>query len=951
MSDFNLGTARGSIEIDSSGAEVGVDRATKSVAGFGQGLDKAAAGMTRAGLVMGGVGVAAVAGFGVAINAAANFEQRISAIGAVSNASSQDLEKFRKLAIQLGQDTKFSAGQAATAIEELAKAGISIPDILQGAAKAVTDLAAAGEVDLTRSAEITANAMNAFGIAGKDASRVADVFAVAANSSAADVDTLGISLAQVSAVAATVGLGFEDTIAALELFANKGLQGSDAGTSLKTALLNLQPTTEKQVNLFKELGLLTDETGIKIKRLGGETITQTDLFDKLSRVVGDKAEKKLAAVGITLDMTTRQFTNGKGRVLSFNEVTDILARKLPLTQKQMGALGIEVSKGGNAFFDAQGKLRPLVEIQGALQRATAGMTDAQKLATFETIGGSDAVRALSIISGDATGQLAGLRGELTSQGQAGDTAKKKMDNLKGSMEQLRGSLETALIRIGQLGQGPVRIVVDFLTNLVNGFINLSPGIQQAVIFGALFLGILTGMAGMFLLVGGGILKIIKTFRELKLALQIFKDMQLVSRAMTALNASFLTNPVFLIIAGLVALGVALFIAYKKSETFRNIVDSIGRAVASVFGFLLNIGKQIVGFFVNNWPLILAVVMPLVGLPLLLIMNWRKIVDFFAGLPGIILGFLGRVLSAVGGFLLELPGMFLRALGFIIGFWIGFQLRLIGLAIELGLKILEAIGGFLSRLPGMIWNFLLEAIGFMIHFVSDMIGKATDLGSRFLNAIVDFFSKLPGRVGGFFSDVIGKAAEMVSKLPGMAKDAALGYFNSFRDGITGLPGVVGDIVGKVIQAFRDMIGRAFDAAKDFASGLWNGFRKGLFGSPHTKIEYAMWAMVKNVNKSVNDLNSAMGNVVSAGNSTITAAAQTYLNGTSGGSSAPVFPVPSVGTSTINFNGPLIDFDGTFGAGTEMDDVEQLLRDIARGELMDAIKYVVERSHAKTGSRSL
>ncbi len=946
--DFNLGTARGTIEIDSSGAEAGVDKATRAVSGFEGGLNKASSSMLKTGAAMGGIGVAAVAGFGVAVNAAANFEQRISAIGAVSNASEADLDSFRKLALQLGADTKFGAGEAAGAIEELAKAGIPIPDILGGAAKAVTDLAAAGEVDLTRAAEITANAMNSFSIAGTDAGRVADVFAVAANSSAADVDTLGQSLAQVSAVAATVGLGFEDTIAALELFANKGLKGSDAGTSLKTALLNLQPTTEKQINLFKELGLLTDEGGAKLQRLGGEVLTQTDLFDKLSAVIGTKTEKNLAAVGITMDTTTRQFTDGKGRVLDFNNVMEIIATKTPITAKEMGNLGIEVSKGANAFFDAQGKLRPLVEIQGALQNATKGMTEAQKLATFETIGGSDAVRALSIIAGDTTGQLGNLRGELTAQGQAGETAKKRMDNLKGSMEQLSGSVETALIKIGQSGQGPIRAIVDFLTKLVNAFTNLSPSVQQFIIVAGLAVGILIGMAGAFLLVGGGILKVIQVYKDLKAAIAVIKSLEIATKAWTAVQAAFnavmALNPIFLIIAGLVLLGAALFIAYQKSEAFRNIVDTIGRTVSSVFGTIVLgvqqfinafrgagdvfestgfvgamekfglILRSIFDFVVRNWPILLAVFAPFIGIPVLIIQNWSTIVSFFSSLPGVIGGFFlmlvnkalefgANFLQSVVSFLIQLPGKFVEAFAFIIGFWIGFQLRMIGMALEFGAKFITSIVDFLIQLPGRLWDIFTTVVENTASWIVDMLGKAVDLGSRFLNAIIDFFTQLPGTIWGFLTtafsntvtwveDMVGRAIDMgsrffngvvefFSQLPGRvaeflgnmvqdawtwgsnmissARETASNFFNALVDGISGLPGVVLGILDRVIDAFLGVIRRAYEAAKNVASSLWNGFKAGLgIGSP-SLIEYAMWDLVDNVESSIKDLRGQIGTI--------------------------------------------------------------------------------------------
>lgn len=822
LAEYDLGTARGRIEIDSSGAETGALKAGQSVKKLDQDFEKASGTLVKAGAVMGGIGIAAVAGFGVAVNAAANFEQRISAIGAVTGASGKDLDQFRQLALQLGADTKYSAGEAASAIEELAKAGVSLPDIMSGAAAAVTDLAAAGEVDLTRAAEITANAMNAFGIAGKDASHVADVFAQAANTSAADVEGLGQSLSQVSAVASLVGLSFEDTINALSQFADKGLKGSDAGTSLKTALMNLQPMTKQQKELFDELGITTEGMG-------------------------------------------------------------------------------------NKFFDAQGKLRPLVEIQKVLQEATKGMTDAERLATLERIGGSDSVRALGILTEGTTEKTLAYGAALTKEGAAQETAKKKMDNLKGSMEQLKGSFETALIKIGLLGQGPIRAVVDGLTKLVNGFAGLSTGTQQWIIGGILATGVLVGMLGAFVLTVGAMMKVVTAFRQFKAALEIIKGIQLMSKAMTALNVSFLTNPVFLVIAGLVALGIALYVLYQKSETFRNAVDAVWQAAQRAFDYILTAGMAVVNFFRNNWQTIIGILMPFIGIPMLIINNWSKITAFFATLPGIIGGFLLMLvtkaiefgISFVGAiitYFMQLPGRLLEIFGFIIGFMVGFTVRMIAMALEFGLnfitsvidfliqlpgrlwdifttivtntaswivdmlgkavdlgaRFLNAVVEFFQQLPGRIWNFLVDAANRTASWVNDMAGKAVDMGARFLNGVVNFFQQLPGRVAGFLSSVMSNVANWVGDMINRARQAGSDFYNGVSGGLQGLPGLVGGILGRVIDAIKGAISSAFNAVRDFAASMWSGFKKGLgIGSP-SLIEYAMWDLVDNVTSSTQDL---------------------------------------------------------------------------------------------------
>ncbi len=190
-----------------------------------------------------------------AVKAAADFEQGLSNIKAVSGATGDEMEKLKNLALKMGIDTKYSATEAAKGIEELIKAGVSTQDILNGGLAGALSLATAGELELADAAEIASTALNAFKSDGLTVSKAADLLAGAANASATSVSELKYGLSSVGAVASSVGLSFEDTTTALAVFAQNGLKGSDAGTSLKTMLMNLQPQTKAQKEAFKELGL------------------------------------------------------------------------------------------------------------------------------------------------------------------------------------------------------------------------------------------------------------------------------------------------------------------------------------------------------------------------------------------------------------------------------------------------------------------------------------------------------------------------------------------------------------------------------------------------------------------------------------------------------------------------------------------------------------------------
>lgn len=237
------------------------------MAASGQKVDELGSKSTTAGANFGAAsavmaGGAAAIGVGIAdaVMAAGDFQSSMNEIGAVTGATAEEMAGLSETALQVGMDTSFSAQQGAEAISELGKAGIPIQDIMDGAAMATADLAAAGGVDMPRAAEVMSNAMNSFGIAGEDAADVADTLAAASNASASDVNSLAMGLSQVAPSARGLGLSLEETVAQLALFSNYGMQGSDAGTSMKTMLASLTPSTKQAREAFAELGLSTAET-------------------------------------------------------------------------------------------------------------------------------------------------------------------------------------------------------------------------------------------------------------------------------------------------------------------------------------------------------------------------------------------------------------------------------------------------------------------------------------------------------------------------------------------------------------------------------------------------------------------------------------------------------------------------------------------------------------------
>lgn len=345
------------------------DTGTKSKAD----LDKLANGMALVGAAF--IGVA-----GVAIASAAKFDKQMSEVGAVADATADQMGDLRKAAIDAGQATVFSAAEAAKAEAELAKAGISTADILGGALTGALDLAAAGQLDLAEAATISAGAMNTFGLAGADVGHIADVLAAAANKSAADVHDLGLGLQQVGLVANQVGFSLEETVGLLAAFADRGLRGSDGATSLKTALQRLAAPTDKAADLMKELGISMYDSS-------GQMVGAADIAGQLQTALKDltPAQRNAALQTMFGSDAIRAanvlYTEGSAGIQDYiNAVNDQGAASDMAAKKLDNLAGdLEQLKGSletlaiGAGSGAGSGLRPLVQMTTNLVNALGGI--------------------------------------------------------------------------------------------------------------------------------------------------------------------------------------------------------------------------------------------------------------------------------------------------------------------------------------------------------------------------------------------------------------------------------------------------------------------------------------------------------------------------------------------------------------------------------------------------
>lgn len=247
-------------DLDSSGIEKGLSK----IGGLAvKGLSVATGAITGTATALGGVSIAA-------IKAGLDFESQMSRVQAISGATGSEFNKLKEQAIQLGADTAFSSSQAAEGMENLAAAGFTTSEIMD-AMPGLLDLAAASGEDLASSSDIAASTLRGFGLEAADAAHVADVLAANANKTNSSVADTGEAMKYVAPLARAAGLSMEETAAAIGIMANAGIQGSQAGTTLRGAISRLSKPTKQMSECMADLGISFYDSEGNMKSLAEQT--------------------------------------------------------------------------------------------------------------------------------------------------------------------------------------------------------------------------------------------------------------------------------------------------------------------------------------------------------------------------------------------------------------------------------------------------------------------------------------------------------------------------------------------------------------------------------------------------------------------------------------------------------------------------------------------------------
>jgi TP901 family phage tail tape measure protein len=265
------------------------------------------------------IGGAILAGVGASVKVAADFEAQMSRVKAISGATGEEFEALKEKALELGQKTSKSASEIAIAFEDMAAMGFNATQIIEAMPGVIAAAEASGS-DLALTSGVVAAALNGFKMEASDASKVADILAKTANVSAASVSDLGFAFKYAAPVAQTLGISIEELAAATGIMIDAGMDGSQAGTTLRMALLRLADPTKEGAEALEKLGVkTTDASG----QFAGLTKILPAFVKGLDGMTNSQKVAALATI-FGAEAATGMLTVIEGGVDKFNDFTGAL---------------------------------------------------------------------------------------------------------------------------------------------------------------------------------------------------------------------------------------------------------------------------------------------------------------------------------------------------------------------------------------------------------------------------------------------------------------------------------------------------------------------------------------------------------------------------------------------------------------------------------------------------
>ena len=783
-----------------------IDVAGKKMETVGNSIAGAGKKMMGVTTVIGGVGVAAV-------KTAADFDSAMSQVAAVSGATGKDFDALRNKAREMGAKTKFSATEAAEAMNYMAMAGWKTEDMLDGI-EGVMNLAAASGEDLATTSDIVTDALTAFGLSAKDSGHFADILAAASSNANTNVSMMGETFKYCAPIAGALGLSAEDTAEAIGLMANAGIKSSQAGTALRTIMNNLAGDVKISGKAIGDVTIATTNADGSMRDLSDiladcrsafGNLTESEKAQAAESLVGKNAMSGFLALMNAgqgdIDKLSSAIDNCDGSAEKMAmTMQDNLAGQLTILKSQLQELAISF---GDILMPA---IRSIVsKLQGFVDKLN-GMDEGTKrtIVTIALLVAS--IGPLLVIIGTAISKIG--------------VAMQGFVKLANSISKLKIAIQGGTGVLGKLGgalggiSAPVLAVVAVIAVLVAAFVHLwktNEGFRDAIIgtwtrIKDTISGFCQGIVDRLNALGfqfTDIVDVLKTVWDgfCQVLAPIFEGV--------FNNIANILSTVTGIITGILDVFIGIFTGnWSQAWTgVKEIFSSIWNGISSFFTNILNVIKGVadvvLGWFGTSWNEV-----------------WTNIKTFFEGIWNGIATFFTTIWET----LKNVVTVGIMAIG-----------SILSAAFDIITLPFRFIWENCKEIIISVWDVIKSKVITVIHAVASVI-------STVMNAIKTVFSTVWNAIKTVVTTVVNAIKSVVTTVFNAIKNTATTVWNAIKTAVTTPVNAIKSSVTTVFNSVKSTVSSIFNGIKSTATSVWNGIKSAII----TPIEAA-----KNKVKSVVD----------------------------------------------------------------------------------------------------
>lgn len=817
----SLGTIMGQVKLDVSQALAAFAATRAASAAQVTSLARAGKAIAGLGTIITGAGLAMVAGFGLAVESAAQFDKKMSYVEGITHATGAEMDQVRAKALALGRDGQFSAGQIADGFVELAKAGVSVTDMTHGMADAMTNLASAADVKLGTAVEDIIAQLHTYNMSTDEAGHVSDELAGSMHASVISLNDMSTALKYAGSVSHALGITFDETTEAVAILGKAGIKGSSAGTQLRQIMVSLGGATKPAREELTKLGIITKDGTNEFFDATGKAKSLAQVFQILQdHTRGLNQEQQLMAFRMIFNnraLSAAEILTNAGakgfeemnKQIGKTTAAEVAGKRLDNLkgdiQKLKGSIDTMMIQAGEPF---QNMLRGIVQFVNKLVNAFVALSPhTQKL-----------IVQFIAISGAA---LVFIGTSLVVIG----TVLKSIKTIKETYEAFQLLAKGVRIAMVAFRAMSMSLLASPITWIVIAIVALAAAFYIAYTHSKTFRDIINA-------IGRGLktafFATIEWFKGLpKFFANLWKDISnwfmigvnWVKKNWDILLVIF-TGPIGMIILLFHRFGTQILNFFK--EIPGKVVGWLTAAWTAFTGFMQKLPYYI-GFAIG-WVL---------GIIIRGIANASKAVWDW----GI------NTLSAVVTWFSKLP---IRMLEFFLSTYhaiVSWVSQAYDATVKWATDTYNSVVQWFEQLPIRMTEFFLSMYTRIKVESAKILNDIITWCVNCYHAIINFFEKLPGEAYRWFLEMNVKAINLFMDLVRWASKTGSGVWDAIIGFLEKLPGKCWDIISNVIDTFKQMVSRAFDAASSFASGLWNGFKKGLGINSPSLIEKQMVQITK------------------------------------------------------------------------------------------------------------